>query len=154
MYIGFPAGMDGGGGRPSHQLEICSFPPPGKIPLVDPLPRNFYPLPSPTICPSSPLNNNSHVITQWKRFKITHQVPTALLKNSPFYPNIRFTYPSRGIPTSHFLALFGKPWYIKWSSLVHWYQQWVTVSHLPKCMSCHKAILIINRMAHCFHEYT
>ena len=26
--------------------------------------------------------------------------------------------------------------------------------HLPKSMSCHKAILVINRMAHCFHEYT
>ena len=26
--------------------------------------------------------------------------------------------------------------------------------HLPKCMSCHKTILIISSMAHCFHEYT
>ena len=26
--------------------------------------------------------------------------------------------------------------------------------HLPKCMSCYKTILIINSMAHCFHEYT
>ena len=40
-----------------------------------------------------------------------------------------------------------------WSSLIHWYQQWVTIRHLPKCM-CHKAILIIKRMAQCFHEYT
>ena len=28
------------------------------------------------------------------------------------------------------------------------------MGHLPKCMSCHKTILIINSMAHCFHEYT
>ena len=44
--------------------------------------------------------------------------------------------------------------YVKWSSLVHSYQQWVTVRHLPQWMSCHKAILIINRMTHSFHEYT
>ena len=62
IYIGFPTGMDEG--RPSHQLKICSFPPPGKIPLVDPLPTNFYPPLSPTISLSSPLNNNAHVITQ------------------------------------------------------------------------------------------
>ena len=30
------------GGGPSHQLKICSFPPPGKIPPVE-LPPNFYP---------------------------------------------------------------------------------------------------------------
>ena len=27
-------------------------------------------------------------------------------------------------------------------SLVHWYQQCVTVNHVPKCMSCHKAIVV------------
>ena len=27
-------------------------------------------------------------------------------------------------------------------SLVHWYQQCVTVHHVPKCMSCYKAIYI------------
>ena len=43
IYIGFPTGKDGGG-RPSHQQKICSFPPPGKIPPVGPLPTNFYPL--------------------------------------------------------------------------------------------------------------
>ena len=44
----------------------------------------------------------------------------------------------------------------KWSllehSLVHWYQQCVTVDHVPKCMSCHKAIVVITRRAHCFHD--
>ena len=28
-------------------------------------------------------------------------------------------------------------------SLVHWYQQRGTVHHVPKCMSCHKAIIYI-----------
>ena len=35
-------------------------------------------------------------------------------------------------------------------SLVHWYQQCVTVHHVPKCMSCHKAIVVITGRAHCF----
>ena len=26
--------------------------------------------------------------------------------------------------------------------------------HVTKCMSCHKAIVVINRMVHCFYEYT
>ena len=38
-------------------------------------------------------------------------------------------------------------------SLVHWYQQCVTVHHVPKCMSCHKAIVVITGRAHCFHDY-
>ena len=27
------------------------------------------------------------------------------------------------------------------------------VHHVPKCMSCHKAIVVITRRAHCFHDY-
>ena len=38
-------------------------------------------------------------------------------------------------------------------SLVHWCQQCVTVHHLPKCMICHKAIVVITVRAHCFHHY-
>ena len=38
-------------------------------------------------------------------------------------------------------------------SLVHWYQQCVTVHRVPKCMSCHKAIMVITGRAHCFHDY-
>ena len=38
-------------------------------------------------------------------------------------------------------------------SLVHWYQQCVTVHHLPKCMSCHKATVVITGRALCFHDY-
>ena len=37
-------------------------------------------------------------------------------------------------------------------SLVHWYQQCVTVPYMPKCMSCHKAIGVITGRAHCFHD--
>ena len=36
--------------------------------------------------------------------------------------------------------------------LVHWYQQCVTVHHVPKCMSCHKTIVVITGRAHCFHD--
>ena len=25
---------------------------------------------------------------------------------------------------------------------------------MPKCMSCHKAIVVITGRAHCFHDYT
>ena len=39
------------------------------------------------------------------------------------------------------------------NSLVHWYQQCVMVHHVPKCMSCHRAIAVITGRAHCFHGY-
>ena len=29
----------------------------------------------------------------------------------------------------------------------------VTVHHVPKCMSCHKAIVVMTGRAHCFHDY-
>ena len=25
--------------------------------------------------------------------------------------------------------------------------------HVPKCMSCHKAIVVVTGRAHCFHDY-
>ena len=28
-----------------------------------------------------------------------------------------------------------------------------SVHHVPKCMSCHKAIVVITGRAHCFHDY-
>ena len=37
-------------------------------------------------------------------------------------------------------------------SFVYWYQKCVTIHHVPKCMSCHKAIVVITRRTHCFHE--
>ena len=27
------------------------------------------------------------------------------------------------------------------------------VHHVPKCMSCHKAIVVITGRAHCFHDF-
>ena len=29
----------------------------------------------------------------------------------------------------------------------------MTVHHIPKCMSCHKGIVVITGRAHCFHDY-
>ena len=37
-------------------------------------------------------------------------------------------------------------------SLIHCYQQCVTVDHVSKCMSFHKAILVTAGRAHCFHD--
>ena len=37
-------------------------------------------------------------------------------------------------------------------SLVHWYQQCVTVHDVPKHMSCHKAIVVITVSAHVFPD--
>ena len=28
----------------------------------------------------------------------------------------------------------------------------ITIHHVPKCMSCHKAIMVITGRAHCFHD--
>ena len=41
---------------------------------------------------------------------------------------------------------------LKKHSLVHWYQQCLTVHHVPKCMSCHRAIVVITGRAYCFHN--
>ena len=37
-------------------------------------------------------------------------------------------------------------------SLVHLYKHCGTVHPVPKCMSCHKAIVVITGRAHCFHD--
>ena len=37
-------------------------------------------------------------------------------------------------------------------SLVNWYQQSLTIHHVPKCMSCHRAFVVITRRAHCFYD--
>ena len=29
----------------------------------------------------------------------------------------------------------------------------LTHTHVPKCMSCHKAIVVITTSTHCFHDY-
>ena len=28
-----------------------------------------------------------------------------------------------------------------------------TIHHVPKCMSCHKVIVVITGRVHCFHDY-
>ena len=38
------------------------------------------------------------------------------------------------------------------STLVHWYQQCVTVHYVPRCMSCQKAIVVITGRVYCFHD--
>ena len=38
----------------------------------------------------------------------------------------------------------------------HYGQEYMMYSHdlhVPKCMSCHKAIVVIMRRVHCFHDY-
>ena len=35
-------------------------------------------------------------------------------------------------------------------SLLHWYQLFVNTHHVPKCMSCHKAIVVITETDHLF----
>ena len=37
--------------------------------------------------------------------------------------------------------------------LFYWYQQCGTVHHVPKCISCHKASVVITGRAHYFHDY-
>ena len=37
-------------------------------------------------------------------------------------------------------------------SLVYGYQQCVTVHHVLKCLSCHKAIVVITGRVHCFYD--
>ena len=39
-------------------------------------------------------------------------------------------------------------------ALGHMMYGWAqTVHHVPKCMSCHKAIVVITGRANCFHDY-
>ena len=41
---------------------------------------------------------------------------------------------------------------VEHSLLVYWYQQCVTIHHVPKCMCCHKAILVKTGRLHYFHD--
>ena len=38
-------------------------------------------------------------------------------------------------------------------ALGHMMHLGTTVRHVPKCMSCHKAIVVVTGRAHCFHDY-
>ena len=60
----------------------------------------------------------------------SHSPIKKILPSSKIYDLLA---PGGRIPTFHILALFGKPWYINWSLLVHWYQQCVAQVHeLPQ----------------------
>ena len=39
------------------------------------------------------------------------------------------------------------------SSFAQVFIMFPTVHHVPKCMSCHKAIVVITGRAHCFHDF-
>ena len=42
--------------------------------------------------------------------------------------------------------------YVANDALVHMMYSCNIVHHTPKCMSCHKTIVVITRRAHCFHD--
>ena len=60
VYIYILVFLLGWMGEALPPTENLFIPPTWENTLVDPLPTYFYPPPSPTISPSSPLNNNSH----------------------------------------------------------------------------------------------
>ena len=87
---------------------------------------------------------NEAVFSFEKGSKSLHRFPQPYQKNSPLYtrlPPLRFIWK----------ALIYKVVIV--GSLVPAMDH-LPNDHLSKCMSCHKTILIINSMAHCFHEYT
>ena len=47
-------------------------------------------------------------------------------------------YHHSGFVATHAHTLTLLAWLVE-HSLVHWYQQYLTVHHVPKCMSCHRA---------------
>ena len=61
----------------------------------------------------------------------------------------RFEYCVLWITYDH---LYYAPCLACWAHFFHWYQQCVTVHHVPKCMSCHKPIVEVTRRAHCFYD--
>ena len=64
--------------------------------------------------------------------------------------SVRFEHSvCRGSLMIIFIMLFAK---LVEQSLVHWCQQCVTVHHVSKCMSYHKAIVVITGRAHCFND--
>ena len=70
-----------------------------------------------------------------------------ILQPSCFY---RFDHSlfCRGSPKTTYITFLAC-----WALFVYWYQQYVTVHHVPKCMSCHKVIVVMTNRAHCFHDY-
>ena len=38
------------------------------------------------------------------------------------------------------------------AALMHSCTLWQLIHHVPKCMSCRKAIMVVTGRAHCFHD--
>ena len=174
----------GGKSPPSSWKFAHSAPPWKTPLVDSPPATNFYPPPHQRlVSPSSILSNNFHVITQWKLVLIACSLYTQIMlililneaifsfekgangqndsSSGSHHPVKKFSrakylvrLPQWGDTHLPPLALFGRPWCINWSSLVHCYQHCVTVLHVPKCMNCHKTILVMNGMAYCFHGNT
>ena len=71
-----------------------------------------------------------------------------------YYPNlasVRFEHSvCRGSLLTTTITLFAL---LVEQFLVHWYQQCETVHHVSKCMSFHKAIVVITGRTYCFDDY-
>ena len=72
-----------------------------------------------------------------------------------FFPNLRYniyTYMYICIMYHIYICIYNIYICYIYNTPIHWYQQCVTVHHVLKCMSCHKAIVVITRRSHCFHN--
>ena len=70
---------------------------------------------------------------------------TCVLRSSCFYETWALCV--SWISYDHFITLLNQ---LGEHFLVHCYQSYVTLHHLPKCMGCQKAIVVIIGRAHCF----
>ena len=79
------------------------------------------------------LTSNSSYCVNWKNLSI-------YLSTNIYICNHEYNVPSRLSP--------------QWlcGSSCTWAHN-VRIHHVPKCMSCHKAIVVITGRAHCFHDY-
>ena len=84
-------------------------------------------------------DNQEGKLFSWLHIYYTH-LAYVRFKHSVFRGSLMTTY------------IMFPAWLVE-HSLVHWYQQCVTVHHVPKYMSCHKAIAMITERIHCFHDY-
>ena len=82
-------------------------------------------------------------------FQDTYVFMITYILCSPFI-TVRFEHSvRRGSPMTTYIMLLAQ---LLENSLVHWYQQCVTVPHVLNCMSCHKFIMMITGRPHCFHD--
>ena len=78
---------------------------------------------------------------------ISHQVLMIWI-NQDFHE----TFPNANSFFSYSLS-FHRSWLLR-TLLVHWHYECVTIHHEPKCMSCHKTVVVITGNADCFHDFT